>query len=69
MTGVQTCALPICQVREDDIWKELDGHDLLKNVGLDDGTFLYTKQRATDAVSRLLETRTDPHGYTILFSI
>ncbi|XP_050264631.1 uncharacterized protein LOC126708752 isoform X3 [Quercus robur] len=49
-------------VREDDIWKELDGHDLVKNVGLDDGTFLYTKQRAMDAVSRLLETRTDPHG-------
>ncbi|KAM3686792.1 hypothetical protein ACJW31_10G028700 [Castanea mollissima] len=49
-------------VREDDIWNELDGHDLVKNVGLDDGTFLYTKQRAMDAVSRLLETRTDPHG-------
>ena len=41
----------------------------MKNVGLDDGTFLYTKQRAMDAVSRLLEKRTDPHGYTILFSI
>ncbi|XP_050242192.1 uncharacterized protein LOC126691169 [Quercus robur] len=49
-------------VREDDIWKELDGHYLVKNVGLDDGTFLYTKQRVMDAVSRLLETRTDPHG-------
>ncbi|XP_075640203.1 uncharacterized protein LOC142611942 [Castanea sativa] len=54
--------LEFCCVREDDIWKELDGHDLAKNVGLDDGTFLYTKQRAMDAVNRLLETRTDPHG-------
>ncbi|KAK7854229.1 uncharacterized protein LOC111997914 [Quercus suber] len=49
-------------VREDDIWKELDGHDLVQNVGLDNGTFMYTKQRAMDAVGRLLETRTDPHG-------
>ncbi|XP_062147305.1 uncharacterized protein LOC133855028 isoform X2 [Alnus glutinosa] len=49
-------------VREDDVWKELDGHELMKNVGLDSATYMYTKQRAMDAVGRLLETRRNPHG-------
>lgn len=48
-------------VREDDIWKELDGNDLMKNVVLDNDTFMYTKQRAMDAVGRLMETRAHPH--------
>ncbi|XP_062145713.1 uncharacterized protein LOC133853713 isoform X2 [Alnus glutinosa] len=49
-------------VREDDVWKELDGHELMKNVGLDSATYMYTKQRTMDAVGRLLETRRNPHG-------
>ncbi|XP_059444772.1 uncharacterized protein LOC132176548 isoform X3 [Corylus avellana] len=49
-------------VREDDVWKELDGHELMKNVGLDSATYMYAKQRAMDAVGRLLETRTNPRG-------
>ncbi|XP_042949587.1 uncharacterized protein LOC122281843 isoform X3 [Carya illinoinensis] len=49
-------------VREDDLWKELNGHELMKNVGLDNATYMYTKQRAMDTVDRLLETRTNLHG-------
>ncbi|XP_059444771.1 uncharacterized protein LOC132176548 isoform X2 [Corylus avellana] len=54
--------IPHFQVREDDVWKELDGHELMKNVGLDSATYMYAKQRAMDAVGRLLETRTNPRG-------
>ncbi|KAB1219589.1 hypothetical protein CJ030_MR3G011151 [Morella rubra] len=49
-------------IREDDIWKELDGHELMQNVGLDVSTCRYTKERAMDAVGRVLETRTNPYG-------
>jgi hypothetical protein len=61
--------IPLFQLREVDVWKLLDGHELMKNVGLDSGTYMYTKQRAMDVVGRLLETRRNPHGYTIPSSI
>ena len=41
----------------------------MKNVVLDNDTFMYTKQRAMDAVGRLMETRAHPHRYTIPSSI
>jgi hypothetical protein len=61
--------IPNFQAREDDVWKELDGHELMKNGGLDSATYIYAKQRAMDAVGRLLETRTNPRGYAIPSSI
>lgn len=55
--------MPHYQVGEDDLWEELNGHELMKNVDLDKATYMYTKQRVMDAVGRLLEMRTNLHGF------
>ncbi|XVF10986.1 hypothetical protein REPUB_Repub07fG0230200 [Reevesia pubescens] len=49
-------------VRENDIWNDLDEHELMQNVGSDHTTYVYTKRRAMETIVKLLETRTNPHG-------
>ena len=51
------------QVRESDIWNDLGGHELMQSVGPDNATYMYTKRRVMEAIVKLLETRTNSHGY------
>lgn len=51
------------QVRENDIWNDLDRHNLMQNFGSDHTTFVYMKRRAMETIAKLLETRTNLHGY------
>nr|KJB25887.1 hypothetical protein B456_004G213700 [Gossypium raimondii]KJB25888.1 hypothetical protein B456_004G213700 [Gossypium raimondii] len=50
------------QVRENDIWNDLDRHNLMQNVGSDHTTYVYMKRRAMETIAKLLETRTNLHG-------
>nr|KJB08381.1 hypothetical protein B456_001G079600 [Gossypium raimondii] len=50
------------QVRENDIWNDLDRHNLMQNVGSDHTTYVYMKRRAIETIVKLLETRTNLHG-------
>nr|KJB21041.1 hypothetical protein B456_003G180000 [Gossypium raimondii] len=49
-------------VRENDIWNDLDRHNLMQNVGSDHTTYVYMKRRAMETIAKLLETRTNLHG-------
>ncbi|XP_010275327.1 PREDICTED: uncharacterized protein LOC104610412 isoform X2 [Nelumbo nucifera] len=49
-------------VQEMGLWKELDGYRLNRNFGLSNDSFVYTKQKALEAVESLLETRRDSNG-------
>nr|KJB25463.1 hypothetical protein B456_004G193000 [Gossypium raimondii] len=49
-------------VRENDIWNDLDRHNLMQNVGSDHTTYVYMKRRAMETIVKLLETRTNLHG-------
>ena len=51
------------QVREHDIWNDLDEHELMQDVGLENTTYVYTKRRVMEIIVKLLETRTNFHGY------
>ncbi|XVF51909.1 hypothetical protein PTKIN_Ptkin04bG0222600 [Pterospermum kingtungense] len=49
-------------VQENDIWNDLDGHDLMQDVGPDNTTYMYMKRRVMETIVNLLETRTNLHG-------
>ncbi|XP_022732130.1 uncharacterized protein LOC111286433 isoform X2 [Durio zibethinus] len=49
-------------VQEHNIWNDLDGHELMQDVGLDNPTYVYTKRRAMEKIVKSLETRTNFHG-------
>ncbi|KAG4206332.1 hypothetical protein ERO13_A03G002600v2 [Gossypium hirsutum] len=52
----------ISDVRENDIWNDLDRHNLMQNVGSDHTTYVYMKRRAMETIAKLLETRANLHG-------
>ncbi|BFG31135.1 hypothetical protein CerSpe_174090 [Prunus speciosa] len=49
-------------VEENDIWNDLDKHELLEHVGSDNAIYMYTKERTMETVNRMLDTRTSSHG-------
>ncbi|KAI6707485.1 hypothetical protein NL676_010447 [Syzygium grande] len=49
-------------VPAEEIWKDLDGHQLMKNFGWDTAIFIYTKQKAVEAAGKIMESRTDLSG-------
>nr|KJB11730.1 hypothetical protein B456_001G276000 [Gossypium raimondii] len=49
-------------VRENDIWNDLDRHNLMQNVGSDHTTHVCMKRKAMETIAKLLETRTNLHG-------
>ncbi|XP_044502096.1 uncharacterized protein LOC123223093 [Mangifera indica] len=49
-------------VQEDDIWNDLDGHELMENFRSDNATYLYTKKRTMETVARFLESRMNSYG-------
>lgn len=49
-------------VHEDEIWSVLDGHELTEHVGSDKAVNNYTKNKAMEAVVKVLETRTNAQG-------
>ncbi|KAL9422650.1 hypothetical protein AB3S75_034849 [Citrus x aurantiifolia] len=49
-------------VEENDIWNDLDGHELMKIFELDNPVYLYTKKRTMETVGRYLESRTNSYG-------
>ena len=53
------------QVQEDEIWSVLDGHEVTEHVGSDKAINNYTKNKAMEAVVKVLETRTNTQGYVI----
>lgn len=53
------------QVEENDIWNDLEGHELMKIFDLDNPVYLYTKKRTMETVGRYLESRTNSYGYII----
>ncbi|KAJ7944638.1 Inner nuclear membrane Man1 [Quillaja saponaria] len=52
----------IIWVREDELWSDLDGSELMKNVVSDNVLYDYTKQRAMDTIGSVFETKTNAHG-------
>lgn len=51
------------QVQDNDIWNSLNGHELMQYVGTNNTTYVYMKRRVMETIVKLLETRTNPHGY------
>lgn len=56
---------PNSQVKEDDIWKDLDGQKLMEHVGSDNATKTYIKQKTMEIVGKVLESRKNPQGYAL----
>lgn len=54
------------QVQEDDIWNDLDGHELMERIGSHSSINNYTKHKAMGNIGKVLETRTNSLGYFIL---
>ncbi|GAV90133.1 MSC domain-containing protein [Cephalotus follicularis] len=48
--------------QEEDIWNDLDRHELLENFGSDNSAYLYTKSRTMGTIDSLLETRINSFG-------
>ena len=44
---------------------DLDGHQLLENYGSDDPAHVYTKMKAMESISGVLQTRTNANGYAV----
>ena len=53
----------IFQIEKGKLWNDLD--EQMENHGLDSPVYEYAKQKATDTVGELLETRTNIQGYAI----
>lgn len=53
------------QVKEDDIWDDLDGQALVENIGSDNTTFMYVKSKALQTIGGLFQTRQNSLGYVI----
>lgn len=51
------------QVKEDDIWNDLDGHKLMEHVGSDNAINTYIKQKTMENIGKVLESRKNPQGY------
>ncbi|KAL6979826.1 hypothetical protein U1Q18_021482 [Sarracenia purpurea var. burkii] len=49
-------------IPEDKLWNDSDEFRLMEDRGLDSGVYVYAKQRAIEAVGKLLEMRTNIHG-------
>ncbi|KAL5791471.1 hypothetical protein ACOSP7_000065 [Xanthoceras sorbifolium] len=49
-------------VKEDDISKDLDEHELMKNFESKNAIYFYTKKRTMDTISSFLESRTNSYG-------
>ncbi|KAF7810020.1 Inner nuclear membrane protein MAN1 [Senna tora] len=48
--------------QEDEIWSRFDHFEPTENILLDNALYNYTKQRAVETMSKLLEMRTNYHG-------
>ncbi|XP_002528762.2 uncharacterized protein LOC8267179 [Ricinus communis] len=48
--------------QDNDIWYDLDGHQLMENFQPDNATYIYAKRKAMEMIVRLLEIRTNSHG-------
>lgn len=53
------------QVQENDIWNDLDRHKLMEHVGSDSAINIYVKRKTMEIIGKVLESRTNPQGYTI----
>ncbi|PON34111.1 Inner nuclear membrane protein MAN [Parasponia andersonii] len=49
-------------VQEDDIWSDLDGHELMEHIGLDSSISNYTKHKAMGIIGKVLEMRKNSQG-------
>lgn len=55
------------QVKEDDIWDDLDGQALVENIGSDNTTFMYAKRKALETIIGLFQTQQNSLGYAIQY--
>lgn len=55
----------VFQVPENDIWNDLDGHKLMEHVGSDNAVNIHIKRKTMEIIGKVLESRTNPHGYAI----
>jgi hypothetical protein len=53
------------QVQENDIWNDLDKHELAEHVGSDNAIYMFAKERAMETINRMLDTRTNSMGYVL----
>ena len=44
---------------------DLDGHQLLETYSSDNPVYVYTKMKAMETISEVLQTRTNPNGYAV----
>lgn len=49
-------------VEENDIWNDLDKHELAEHVGSDNAIYMFAKERAMETINRMLDTRTNSMG-------
>lgn len=53
------------QVEQDDIWNALEEHNLMEHVPPDSAIYSYTKEKMTEFISKVLETRNNSQGYAM----
>ncbi|KGN60427.1 uncharacterized protein LOC101208017 isoform X1 [Cucumis sativus] len=52
----------IVWVKENDIWDDLDGKELVESIGSDNTTLMYAKSKALETIGGLLQTRQNSLG-------
>lgn len=48
------------------MWNDVDELKMMENLGLENAIYMYTKQRATEMIDGLLETKINHRGYAVI---
>ncbi|XP_050231119.1 uncharacterized protein LOC126680111 isoform X2 [Mercurialis annua] len=49
-------------IQEDDIWNDLERHQLMENLQSDNASYMFTRKRAMEIIDKLLEMRNNSNG-------